>query len=216
MPSNYRVTVPTLADLDNIFLPRTTAARANVSYKVEGIDISDRYQPGKTTTPTGYKVLVGSDYLDLSEFFAGAIKGIEYRQLFFDIDIYNVTPNPYYYNINNDGKIEVEIRDAHLNSPLVNGLHTYKVSIENIATQTQSFSGNIATFVFTGLNSQTYTVTVQDLNGIQRSVGVTVGLGGNDVYTSFDYFFQNVTSPNTGGAIIDNVTDEPDLDALPP
>ena len=72
MPSGYKVKINgTDVDLDSIFATRTLSPTANVGYKVNGTDLSDRFEPlttsnGQVTFDVNYK----SSGVDLRYIFA--------------------------------------------------------------------------------------------------------------------------------------------------
>lgn len=168
-------------DLDTIYLPRVSTKTADVSYLVNGVDISNNYEPyvaGSTKAPS---VFYNKTSVDLSNIFAG--KG--FRQM--NYQYYTVAETASTYKTNNNGQVVVTIINADLNSP--GPTHNYTVTLKNsggavVNTITQGWTGSTSpTFTFTGLDSGNYTITVKDnytpggLTDSNRVVSVGYGTG---------------------------------------
>lgn len=166
MPSNFKANN---TDLDSIFLPLRTTKRANVGYSVAGTDISNLYEPGTRNVPTNF-IFNGNDLSNL-------FRDISFRQLSFRYRRFGETDER--YERNDDGQIQIEILAANLGSPLRPGTndHYYTVRVGG-TTQNRAFFGNSTTFTFTGLNSQSYSVSVIDSQGLSTSLSISVPYGG--------------------------------------
>jgi len=147
-------------DLDAIYLPRVSTKAADVSYLVNGTDISNNYEPyvaGSTKAPS---VFYNKTAVDLSDIFAR--KG--YRQM--NYQYYTVAETASTYKTNNNGQVVVTIINADLNSP--GPSHNYTVTLKNsggavVNAITQGWLGGTSSaFSFTGLNEGSYTITVKD------------------------------------------------------
>lgn len=173
-------------DLDAIYLPRVSTKRADVSYFVNGVDITNDYEPYVAGSTKAQPVLYNNTGTDLSDLFAR--KG--YRQM--NYQYYTVAETASQYKNNNNGQVVVTIINANLNSP---GTHNYTVTLKQttvISSQTASFTTNTRVFTFTGLNSGNYTITVKDnsVGGLTDSNrSVTVGYDTGTSATSTIKFF---------------------------
>jgi hypothetical protein len=163
MPSNY---INNITDLDDIYLPRVSSKAADVSYLINGVDISNNYEPYITGSTKAASTFYNKSTVDLSNIFAR--KG--YRQL--NYQYYTVGESSSYYSDNNDGQVYITIINANLNSP--GATRNYTATLFNsaggvVVTSTVSFSTNSYTFSFIGqktggyqINEGNYTITVRD------------------------------------------------------
>lgn len=80
MPSGYTVKINGVdVDLDDIFAARTNSPTANVNYKVNDVDLSDRFEP---ITTANQQIAANTNFKS---------GGIDFRDIFVDK---NFTPTP--------------------------------------------------------------------------------------------------------------------------
>lgn len=177
-----------LQDLDSLFLPRVSAKRADVGFKVEvspGVfeDVSNRYEPIQEDSRPD--VDFENQSTDLSKLFCS----IDYRQVAYEYYTVPETIDKYAYGLNNNGQVHVRIVQGNLNSP--GSTHSYTITLYNkssytvIASSTISFTGNTSNWVsFIGqktggyqIDTGIHTLTVKDnasggLTDIRRAISV--------------------------------------------
>jgi hypothetical protein len=178
MPSNY---INNVTDLDEIYLARVSPKAGDVSYLINGVDISNNYEPYIPGSTKAASTFYNKSSVDLSNIFARK----EFKQL--NYQYYTVGESSSYYQDNNNGQVYITIINANLNSP--GGTHNYTATLFNsaggvVVTSTVSFTGNTYTFSFIGqktggyqINEGFYTITVKDngtggLTDSRRSIEV--------------------------------------------
>jgi len=149
-------------NLDTLFKARVNTKRADVGFKVNGIDISNRYE--KTQVPEDrilFNTNIQSGGVDLKTYFAS----ISYKKLSFSY--YTVGESWERYGRHQDGQIHVTILGANFNE---SGAHNFSVRVfggnstesnfgfgadrrYSDTTQTSQFLTDSTTFSFYNLNS---------------------------------------------------------------
>jgi hypothetical protein len=144
-------------DLDNIFKPRSSAKIANVNIRVQGVDISNRYERSQNTSDRitfNTNIRIGNS--DLRTLFASKTA----RKLTFSY--YTVGETWERYGRRQDGQIHVTILQANYNQ---SGGHNYSVRVYGGNTSdagSPSYSDTTQNTIF---NTDSQTFSFFRLNG---------------------------------------------------